>query len=529
MTSFAAYRESWIGNPRADLLSGLVVALALIPEAIAFSIIAGVDPKVGLYASFSIALLTAITGGRPGMISAATAATAVLMVTLGRDHGLEYLLAATVLAGVLQVLAGAARLGRLMTFVSRSTGFGAGVFVPEGAAAPRDKDGKVAFLEAVFGATAAALGEAAPARPLKVVAGLEAEQTNEFLLQLGRAARMGPGHPAVQAAMAGVSAGSATSGGTPPTEPPPAAAPAAPEATARERQTHREEEPARAAPAHAPASEPEPELKPRRMQRPQSARKAPPKPRAAEGEAVMVAPARGPVASRERQRPGSPEPPTAALGGIVSDTGAGLIDDDDESLEEEVEVVVEAATGGAAFGELPSQGGKLVQDILDEKQRLDAGPAAGGSGDAAPAAPSTDGGIKLRRRASMTMPTSADEVRSARPKVVQAGDIEKVRADIQSLCQSTNPLGKTVDLLQEDIDAMEKEYASWMRERKTYTVKLQKQSRVPGGDSSMAERLTDAEGQLSKMRGKIAATKMDVENNDRRIARLLALLVDGMN
>jgi len=125
MTSFAAYRESWIGNPRADLLSGLVVALALIPEAIAFSIIAGVDPKVGLYASFSIALLTAITGGRPGMISAATAATAVLMVTLVRDHGLEYLLAATVLAGVLQVLAGAARLGRLMTFVSRSvmTGF----------------------------------------------------------------------------------------------------------------------------------------------------------------------------------------------------------------------------------------------------------------------------------------------------------------------------------------------------------------------------------------------------------------------
>ena len=125
MTRFAAYREQWLGNPRADLLSGLVVALALIPEAIAFSIIAGVDPKVGLYASFSIALLTAITGGRPGMISAATAATAVLMVTLVRDHGLEYLLAATVLAGVLQILAGVARLGRLMTFVSRSvmTGF----------------------------------------------------------------------------------------------------------------------------------------------------------------------------------------------------------------------------------------------------------------------------------------------------------------------------------------------------------------------------------------------------------------------
>ncbi|MEX0741791.1 MAG: SulP family inorganic anion transporter, partial [Phycisphaeraceae bacterium] len=102
-----------------------VVALALIPEAIAFSVIAGVDPKVGLYASFSIAVITAIVGGRPGMISAATGAMALVMVTLVRDHGLEYLLAATVLTGLLQILAGAFKLGVLMRFVSRSvvTGF----------------------------------------------------------------------------------------------------------------------------------------------------------------------------------------------------------------------------------------------------------------------------------------------------------------------------------------------------------------------------------------------------------------------
>mgnify|MGYP006288059215 FL=1 len=125
MLNLHAYRDQWVGNIRGDLLSGLVVALALIPEAIAFSIIAGVDPKVGLYAAFSIAVVTAIAGGRPGMISAATAATAVLMVTLVRDHGLEYLLATTVLAGLLQIAAGAAGLGRLMRFVSRSvmTGF----------------------------------------------------------------------------------------------------------------------------------------------------------------------------------------------------------------------------------------------------------------------------------------------------------------------------------------------------------------------------------------------------------------------
>ncbi|WP_046476356.1 SulP family inorganic anion transporter [Candidatus Filomicrobium marinum] len=115
----------WFGNIRGDTLAGLVVALALIPEAIAFSIIAGVDPKIGLYASFSIAVITAIAGGRPGMISAATAATAVLMVTLVKEHGLQYLLAATVLAGLLQIAAGFLKLGYVMRFVSRSvmTGF----------------------------------------------------------------------------------------------------------------------------------------------------------------------------------------------------------------------------------------------------------------------------------------------------------------------------------------------------------------------------------------------------------------------
>lgn len=117
--------KEWFFNVRGDLLAGLVVALALIPEAIAFSIIAGVDPKVGLYASFCIAVLTSIFGGRPGMISAATAATALLMVTLVKEHGLPYLMAATVLTGVLQVVAGLAKIGNVMRFVSRSvmTGF----------------------------------------------------------------------------------------------------------------------------------------------------------------------------------------------------------------------------------------------------------------------------------------------------------------------------------------------------------------------------------------------------------------------
>ena len=117
--------HDWFSNIRNDLLAGLVVALALIPEAIAFSIIAGVDPKVGLYASFCIAVVTAFMGGRPGMISAATAAMALLMIGLVKEHGLQYLLAATILTGALQIIAGWARLGILMKFVSRSviTGF----------------------------------------------------------------------------------------------------------------------------------------------------------------------------------------------------------------------------------------------------------------------------------------------------------------------------------------------------------------------------------------------------------------------
>ncbi|AWB35130.1 SulP family inorganic anion transporter [Orrella marina] len=118
-------KQDWFSNVRNDLLAGLVVALALIPEAIAFSIIAGVDPKIGLYASFCIAVVIAFAGGRPGMISAATAAMAVVMVTLVKEHGLQYLLAATVLTGVLQIIAGWVRLGVLMRFVSKSvvTGF----------------------------------------------------------------------------------------------------------------------------------------------------------------------------------------------------------------------------------------------------------------------------------------------------------------------------------------------------------------------------------------------------------------------
>ncbi|MDG5471989.1 SulP family inorganic anion transporter [Jeotgalibacillus sp. ET6] len=117
-------KEEWFGNVRGDVLAGIVVALALIPEAIAFSIIAGVDPMVGLYASFCIAVVIAFVGGRPGMISAATGAMALLMVTLVAEHGLQYLFAATVLTGLLQILAGVFKLAKYMKFIPRSVMIG---------------------------------------------------------------------------------------------------------------------------------------------------------------------------------------------------------------------------------------------------------------------------------------------------------------------------------------------------------------------------------------------------------------------
>ncbi len=117
-------RINWLSNIRGDILAGIVVALALIPEAIAFSIIAGVNPMVALYASFLIAVIIAFFGGRPGMISAATGAMALLMIPLVKDYGVEYLLAATILTGVIQILFGVFKIAKVMKFIPRAVMIG---------------------------------------------------------------------------------------------------------------------------------------------------------------------------------------------------------------------------------------------------------------------------------------------------------------------------------------------------------------------------------------------------------------------
>ncbi|CAD2071457.1 sulfate permease [Jeotgalicoccus coquinae] len=118
------FKREWLTAPGTNIMAGIVVALALIPEAIAFSIIAGVDPMVGLYASFLIAVIISIVGGRPAMISAATGAVALLVVPLVREYGVEYLFAATILMGIIQIILGILKVGKLLKFIPNSVMIG---------------------------------------------------------------------------------------------------------------------------------------------------------------------------------------------------------------------------------------------------------------------------------------------------------------------------------------------------------------------------------------------------------------------
>lgn len=104
-------------NYKTEILSGLTVAIALVPEAVAFALIAGLSPLVGLYAAFVMGLVTSVLGGRPGMISGATGAVAIVIVSLVKSHGVEYIFATVILAGIIQISAGALRLGKLMRLV----------------------------------------------------------------------------------------------------------------------------------------------------------------------------------------------------------------------------------------------------------------------------------------------------------------------------------------------------------------------------------------------------------------------------
>lgn len=112
-------KDEWFGNVKDDVLGGVVTSIALIPEVIGFAIIAGVNPITALFASVSTAVVTSFTGGRPGMVSAAAGSMALIMVSIIKNHGIEYMIAATVLTGIIQLVLGYLGIHKLMKFISK--------------------------------------------------------------------------------------------------------------------------------------------------------------------------------------------------------------------------------------------------------------------------------------------------------------------------------------------------------------------------------------------------------------------------
>ena len=405
----------------------------------------------------------------------------------------------------------------------RNTGFAAGLYDEREAnsKAIGDKDSKVAWLTKIIETVGLAGGQPLACKPLKIVAGLEPEQTNAFLQALGRCAQAGDGAAAVQQVLAKAAA--------PAPEPKSKEAAEAPAEGERPKAGGRakEEKPGRGkeekrkeqekkekkAPAKAGAKkEDEPIAKPK-LQRPMSARKAPPKLKTG---VVEPKPASKPPAAGARGGLKQVPSPKAASG-IVMDGASDDEDDDDIQI-------VEEAPRSRLGGVSRDKGGRLVRDILDEKQRLDDTGANAQSPMSKAASPKEKGVILGRRRASATLPLEVAE--QAAVSINSQADLDTIKEDVQKLCQSTNPLGKAIDHLQEDVESMGKEYSYWFRERKMYEQKLHKQS-LPKMDPALVEKLGDMDGQIATMKEKIAAMMADIAYNDTKIERLVRLVVDG--
>ncbi|GAX84615.1 hypothetical protein CEUSTIGMA_g12036.t1 [Chlamydomonas eustigma] len=453
----------------------------------------------------------------------------------------------------------------VISAIQRKTGFAPGLFQGDelDGKALQDKDAKVTYLTKIINVVAIALRQPVPAKPLKIVAGLEPENTNTFLQMLGSASRQGTAAEIVERVLRGEEPGS-----EPAAAPAPAPAPAAKAAKPKPKPAPpaQEEEPAAPPPAaaekpkrkpkpveSAPPPEPEPEDAPRKSSkpskappepesdqfamrastpvdndpfnksagstlqrsnsgRPMSARKAPPK-----------LPGATPAAAEAGRRPGL----NASGGGIMDGLaaaaparpvtllmeGAGLADDDDD-----VEVVREAAP--VAVGVVPGgEQGVLVKNILQAEKALkrDKGEANGdGSGGT---------GIILGRLGAAGKGAAAGG--AAGGAVVKVGDLTGIRDMVQKLCQSSHPLAKSMDYMQEDLENMNKEYRFWVTERRVAQERLNEEQRIAGGQANTDARLADLDGQVRQVRDRTIGLKAQVLRNDETIAKLLSMAVSG--
>ena len=420
--------------------------------------------------------------------------------------------------------------------MTRNTGFASGLYdeTESDSSKIKGKEAKVGYLNKLVTCVAHALGEPMTVRPGKIVAGLEAEQTNHFLQQLARAARAGgaAGEEAVRRTLAGEAPGGAKPQEQQPEQrqaPPPEQTQPRQREQPRQSQQQQQQQQQAAPPQQAPPrldDDPRREIEAPKQrkepQRPSSARKAPPKVRSTEVAARKVAGAAPvPVPRAQVDAPPAAEPAAAPAVAVI---GEGEGDDDDDT---EVVVATDNAEGPTANVE---GAGKLVRDIMAAKEEMT--DAAGGAAPEAEADMGPGIVIKSRRKSkAANVPVRSNE-RSNRKEAVPGGaarkmqDVGAIKEAVQGLVQSTTPLGKVIDYLQEDLANMSKEMQFWVNEEKAYAGRVDEERRATEDIASGFEgQQRELDDEVAAMEAKIAAARAEMMHNDQRIQRMIQALV----
>ena len=471
----------------------------------------------------------------------------------------------------------------MVSEVTRNTGFAQGLFdaTETDSGKVKDKESKTAWLAKIIACVGLALNEKVTARPLKIVAGLEPEHTNAFLQQLARAAKTGDSSEAVRRALAGETPAAAPAKQTqrepspPPREPSP---PPPPPPPARARSPSPEPAFAPPPPAHSDSDDEPPQPPPKRDSsppperrapaRPMSARRAPPK---ISSKVVEVSPIRDgpprPESVEGSSRPFEPEPGSNSSNKPSGVFGEGdVADSDDDQSDDDTSANVGPSTANPwADAKLttssePDGGGALVRDMLAAKREGEAAARFGRTDDSngtessvkagkgiilgsrrkkkassvrdAVDASSREGAGGLsdrdgdRGREGISAATFRDEDDSNGGAGAE-DDVEAIREQVQALVQFTNPLGKAMDALQEDVETMRRELTFWQRERENMGRRAEEVKSAPLGETvaKQDKRLEEADDEIASMRKKIQSVKAAIHRNDGKIAKLLAMVV----
>lgn len=470
----------------------------------------------------------------------------------------------------------------MVSEVTRNTGFAQGLFdaTETDSGKVKDKESKTAWLAKIIACVGLALNEKVTARPLKIVAGLEPEHTNAFLQQLARAAKTGDSSEAVRRALAGETPAAAPAKQTqrepspPPREPSP---PPPPPPPARARSPSPEPAFAPPPPAHSDSDDEPPQPPPKRDSsppperrapaRPMSARRAPPK---ISSKVVEVSPIRDgpprPESVEGSSRPFEPEPGSNSSNKPSGVFGEGdVADSDDDQSDDDTSANVGPSTANPwADAKLttssdPDGGGALVRDMVAAKREGEAAARGrtddlNGTESSVKAGKGIILGSRRKKKASSVRDAvdassregagglsdrdgdrgregiSAATFRDEDDSNGGAGakdDVEAIREQVQALVQFTNPLGKAMDALQEDVETMRRELTFWQRERENMGRRAEEVKSAPLGETvaKQDKRLEEADDEIASMRKKIQSVKAAIHRNDGKIAKLLAMVV----